>query len=198
MLNEELAAGAVAAALKDRGLAIDEVGMLAAGTTQGDLLVPGFASMVHGRLDERARWRCSPPAASARRAWPRFAAAARAIAAGDHDAAVVVGSELVSRSLRAPVEGKRNADAEFLRWTLSDGAGAVVLQNSAPPARASPAARLDPPGVLRPRAPGLHERGRLDPRPGRPGSTRSTPDVSAGPAASGRGHAARSVPNGGS
>ena len=33
-----------------RGLALDAVQMLATGTTQGDVLVPGFASMVHGRL----------------------------------------------------------------------------------------------------------------------------------------------------
>src|SRR5215469_3518116 len=50
MLNEELAAEAARRALKDRGLAPEQVSMLATGTTQGDLLVPGFASMVHGRL----------------------------------------------------------------------------------------------------------------------------------------------------
>ena len=50
MLNEELAAEAARRALADRGLGPHQVGMLATGTTQGDLLVPGFASMVHGRL----------------------------------------------------------------------------------------------------------------------------------------------------
>src|ERR1700677_3566349 len=50
MLNEELAARAVQRALQDRGLRSRQVGMLATGTTQGDLRVPGFASMVHGRL----------------------------------------------------------------------------------------------------------------------------------------------------
>src|SRR5262249_42309055 len=50
MLNEELAAEAARLALKDRGLGPAAVRMLATGTTQGDLLVPGFASMVHGRL----------------------------------------------------------------------------------------------------------------------------------------------------
>jgi hypothetical protein len=49
-LNEELAATAARRALADRGLAPSAVRMLAAGTTQGDVLVPGFASMVHGRL----------------------------------------------------------------------------------------------------------------------------------------------------
>src|ERR1700722_10569985 len=50
MLNEELAAEAALVALKDRGLSPRQVSMLAPGTTQGDVLVPGFASMVHGRL----------------------------------------------------------------------------------------------------------------------------------------------------
>src|SRR5579872_4714593 len=50
MLNEELAAQAVQSALADRGLTVSAVRMLATGTTQGDVLVPGFASMVHGRL----------------------------------------------------------------------------------------------------------------------------------------------------
>jgi 3-oxoacyl-[acyl-carrier-protein] synthase-3 len=51
-----------------------------------------------------------------------LAAAARAIEAGHHERAVVSGSERVSPTLVS------NAD-EFLRWTLSDGAGAVVLEN---------------------------------------------------------------------
>src|SRR5260370_37139850 len=50
MLNEELAAHAVSRALADRGLRPEPVRMLATGTTQGDCLVPGFSSMVHGRL----------------------------------------------------------------------------------------------------------------------------------------------------
>src|SRR5688572_14386696 len=43
MLNEELAARAVTEALKERGVTVDDIGMLATGTTQGDLIVPGFA-----------------------------------------------------------------------------------------------------------------------------------------------------------
>jgi 3-oxoacyl-[acyl-carrier-protein] synthase-3 len=61
-LNEDLAAQAIQAALKDRGIGLEGVGLLATGTTQGDLLVPGFASMVHGRLAQAwaapGRWRC--------------------------------------------------------------------------------------------------------------------------------------------
>src|SRR5260370_36803958 len=50
MLNEELAAHAISRALADRGHRLEAVRMLATGTTQGDCLVPGFSSMVHGRL----------------------------------------------------------------------------------------------------------------------------------------------------
>ncbi len=131
MLNEELAAAAVTLALKERGLAIDDVTMLATGTTQGDLIVPGFASMVHGRLGGGPMELLSAGGVCA-----SSMAALRAAVAGvrlaDHDVAVAVGSELVSRALRRSryrSAGNRvRFDAEFLRWTLSDGAGAVILE----------------------------------------------------------------------
>jgi 3-oxoacyl-[acyl-carrier-protein] synthase III len=123
-LNEDLAAHAVQAALKDRGIDLAEVGLLATGTTQGDLLVPGFASMVHGRLGGAPMEILSSGGVCAS-GMAALAAAVRALECGDHDRAVVVGSELVSRSSKNP---GRTADTEFLRWTLSDGAGAVVLE----------------------------------------------------------------------
>src|SRR5512145_2517605 len=46
-LNEELAVKAVHAALAQSELTLDDVEMLAVGTTQGDVPIPGFASMVH-------------------------------------------------------------------------------------------------------------------------------------------------------
>jgi 3-oxoacyl-[acyl-carrier-protein] synthase-3 len=129
MLNEELAAEAVRRALKDRDLPLESVRMLATGTTQGDLLVPGFASMVHGRLGgtELELLAAGGVCASSMAA---LAGAVRAVRLGEHDNAVVVGSELVSRSLRQSryTGARTNFDAEFLRWTLSDGAGAVVVE----------------------------------------------------------------------
>jgi 3-oxoacyl-[acyl-carrier-protein] synthase-3 len=139
MLNEELAARAVLAALSERGIALGDVGMLAAGTTQGDVLVPGFASMVHGRLGggpletlSAGGVCCSGMAA--------FKAAAASVRLGEHPVAVAVGSELASRSLKASrYEGgeRPGFDAEFLRWMLSDGAGAVVLEGAPRPAGVS-------------------------------------------------------------
>ena len=142
MLNEELAARAVTAALAERGITLADVGMLAAGTTQGDVLVPGFASMVHGRLGggpletlSTGGVCCSGMAA--------FKAAAASVRLGEHPVAVAVGSELVSRSLKASryAGPEPGFDAEFLRWMLSDGAGAVVLEGE--PRPAGPSLRVD-------------------------------------------------------
>jgi 3-oxoacyl-[acyl-carrier-protein] synthase-3 len=130
MLNEELAERAVRAALADRGLPPEAVGMLAAGTTQGDLLVPGFASMVHGRLGGgpaevlSAGGVCASGMAALR-------AVVSAVRLGEHRVGVVVGSELASRPSPASGDpgGREEApDVSFLRWTLSDGAGAVVVE----------------------------------------------------------------------
>ena len=128
MLNEELAAEAARRALADRGLGPHQVSMLATGTTQGDLLVPGFASMVHGRLGGgpmevlSASGVCASGMAALR-------AAVSAVRFGEHPVAVAVGSELVSRSLGVSAPDTPDTpDTSFLRWTLSDGAGAVVLE----------------------------------------------------------------------
>jgi 3-oxoacyl-[acyl-carrier-protein] synthase-3 len=142
MLNEELAAAAVHDALKQRGLTVADVSMLATGTTQGDLLVPGFASMVHGRLGGRPMELLSAAGVCAS-SMAALRGAASAIRLGEHDLAVAVGSELVSRSLRQSryAGARARFDAEFLRWTLSDGAGAVVLEPM--PRSDGPSLRLD-------------------------------------------------------
>lgn len=141
MLNEQLATEAVRRALADRALPAHQVGMIAAATTQGDLLVPGFASMVHGRLGGgpmevlSAGGVCASSVAA-------LTAAVRAVRAGEHRAAVAVASELASRSLRqSRYDDRPSFDVEFLRWTLSDGAGAVVVEPVPHPER--PSLRVD-------------------------------------------------------
>lgn len=153
-LNEELAAKAVLSALAQGGVALADVEMLAAGTTQGDVPIPGFASMVHGRLGGgpmeilTAGGVCCASMAA-------LAGAYRAVALRQRRNAVVVGSELVSRSLKgtrfrresaAPLaDGRldelrgsyRDFDADFLRWMLSDGAGSIVLESQPHPGRLS-------------------------------------------------------------
>jgi 3-oxoacyl-[acyl-carrier-protein] synthase-3 len=90
MLNEELAAQAAQRALKDRGLPPQAVGMLATGTTQGDLLVPGFASMVHGRLGGGPMELLSAAGVCAS-GMAAFKAAVSAVRLGEHPVAVAIG-----------------------------------------------------------------------------------------------------------
>ncbi len=133
MLNEELAACAVRNALDDRGLKPSDVRMLATGTTQGDLLIPGFASMVHGRLGGGPMELLSVAGVCAS-GMAALKAAVSAVRLGEHQVAVAVGSELVSRSLATAPDAPDAPDAMFLRWTLSDGAGAVVVEPEPAPA----------------------------------------------------------------
>ena len=137
MSNAEMAAEAI------RGLGdVGKVDSLAAATSRPDQLMPGHGVMVHGALG----WPrlevvslsgiCVAGAAAFKHAW-------LAVRAGDAQRAVAVASELASTGLHA-----RNFDAEaehkvkeleerpeiafekdFLRWMLSDGAGAVLLEN---------------------------------------------------------------------
>lgn len=141
-LNEELAAKALLAALDDRGLAPPDLRMLACATTQGDLLVPGFGSMVHGRLGGGPMHVLTATGVCASSLTALDAVVAK-IRLGDVTRAGVVGSELASRWLhqRRFTGIKDNLDAHFLRWMLSDGAGAVVVEFQPRPDR--PSLRVD-------------------------------------------------------
>ena len=124
MLNEELAAEAARRALADRGLEPRQVSMLATGTTQGDLLVPGFASMVHGRLGGGPMELLSAAGVCAS-GMAALKAAVSAVRLGEHPVAVAVGSELVSRR-SAPRAG--NAGHQLPALDAVRRRGAVVLE----------------------------------------------------------------------
>lgn len=155
-LNQDLAAAAVTDALTRRDLDLGEVGMLSVGTTMPDLLMPGFASMVHGRLAEDHPTTAPMEILSASGICASGAAALRqannAIRLGDHDRAVAVASELPSSMMKASRFQQESAastlrdsvpagfsyfNADFLRWMLSDGAGAVVIEHQPHPTELS-------------------------------------------------------------
>ncbi|MEQ9169086.1 MAG: beta-ketoacyl synthase N-terminal-like domain-containing protein, partial [Fulvivirga sp.] len=131
--NAQLAVHAVKDALQKSSLRSADVELLCTGTTQGDLPIPGFASMVHAGLDfnrcEIASFQsvCASGIMALKNAYSQ-------IKSNEKQNAVCVGSELASRmfkSSRFEAQGVASLpfDAEFLRWMLSDGAGAFVLQN---------------------------------------------------------------------
>jgi len=120
-------------ALEKSNLKAKDVELLCTGTTQGDLPIPGFASMVHAGLDfnrcEIASFQsvCASGVMALKNAFVQ-------IKCNEIENAVCVGSEFASRLFKASRFEAQQVkslpfDAEFLRWMLSDGAGAFVLQN---------------------------------------------------------------------
>jgi 3-oxoacyl-[acyl-carrier-protein] synthase-3 len=135
--NATMAANAIRTAVERASLDLQDIDFLAAATSQGDLPIPGFASMVHGELK-------SPPCEIATlhgvcaSGVMAFKSAMLQILNGDKRHAVVCASEFPSRlfkssrfeAQRAVREEGLSFDTEFLRWMLSDGAGAAVLSGS--------------------------------------------------------------------
>lgn len=135
--NSELAAAAVRDALTRAEIALGDVEMLAAATTFPDLLAPGFASMVHGEL---GGVRCEIASLHGICASGMMALKAvfSQIRGAEKQNGIACASEFASRGLKASsFESQSDVragkplpfSAEFLRWMLSDGAGAAVLQN---------------------------------------------------------------------
>lgn len=137
MSNAQMAATAI------KGLGeTGKVDSLAAATSCPDQIMPGHGVMVHGELG----WPrmevvslsgiCVAGAAAFKHAW-------LAVKAGDAQRAIAVASEMASlalhaRNFEAEAEHKLREleqrpeiafEKEFLRWMLSDGAGAVLLEN---------------------------------------------------------------------
>ncbi|MGE0423997.1 MAG: 3-oxoacyl-[acyl-carrier-protein] synthase III C-terminal domain-containing protein [Reyranellaceae bacterium] len=125
-----MAAEAARAALAAAEIDPQRIGFLAAASSQNDLLAPGIASSVHGELRTRpldiASFNsfCASGMMAMEAAWTR-------LLSGRDEAALVCASEFASRFLRAGYIGDAptTPDSEFLRWTLSDGAGAAVLES---------------------------------------------------------------------
>jgi 3-oxoacyl-[acyl-carrier-protein] synthase III len=141
--NASMAATAIVAAVDSSELTLRDITYLATSTTLGDMLLPGLASHVHAELKlgpiEIASFQsvCMSSLMALKSAYAQ-------VRIGEHRAAAVSGSEFASRYFRPGfyehVANGNGAvaeapfDAEFLRFTLSDGAGAVVLE-PAPNAR---------------------------------------------------------------
>lgn len=129
--NAEMAAKAGADCLAQSYLDKHQLGLLCAATSQGDLVLPGFASMVQAELAlsdveiHSSHGICSSSLMALKNAYLQ-------LLAGEHESAMVVASELTSRLFKASryeaADAQLDFNAEFLRWMLSDGAGALMLE----------------------------------------------------------------------
>lgn len=137
--NAQLAAEAVRGLARETGFHLTDIQCLCCGTTSPDLLFPGHGLMVLGELG-------LPPVEAVTTAgicisgMTAFKYACMNVAAGMSTNAVSVGSELSASFMRStffrPTDNpdtdlaRRPAlafDTDFLRWMLSDGAGAALL-----------------------------------------------------------------------
>ncbi len=135
--NAQMAAAAIEN-LEDAGFDINSAEVLACGTTTPDQLLPGHALMVHGETNLKPLEVVSI-AGICLSGLMALKYAYNAIKSGDIESAITTGSENVSASMRGrnfepEVQSKvemvrRNKELtfekDFLRWMLSDGAGAI-------------------------------------------------------------------------
>lgn len=143
--NAQLAAEAVRRLQPYSGFAPEAIELLCCGTSSPDQLMPGHASMVHGELGGgpcevvSTGGICISGMTSFKYAW-------MSVALGLTQNAVAVGSELASTYMRASLcngidpakvealeaQPTLSFDADFLRWMLSDGAGAAFFTSLRP------------------------------------------------------------------
>lgn len=140
--NSQMAATAVRDALAQAELDPKTIDLLACATTWPDLLVPGFASMVHGELPELAPVEATSHQGVCCAGVAALKYAAAQVQLGQKRRAIAVASELASRLFKhtrfeAETAHQTGAalpfDTEFLRWMLSDGAGACLVSDRPSP-----------------------------------------------------------------
>ena len=151
--NAQLTAEAIRQ-LCDDGFALSDIRCLVTGTSLPDQLIPNHAVMVHGEIGGpncevvATAGVCLSGLTALKYAW-------LAVRAGEHPNAVATGSEIASLLMRAQrfaPELDRQADAveahpelafekDFLRWMLSDAAGAFLVEKQ--PRERGPSLRID-------------------------------------------------------
>ncbi|WP_101927635.1 MULTISPECIES: StlD/DarB family beta-ketosynthase [Luteimonas] len=130
-----LAAAAIRDCIGDAPGALTDIDLLAAATSCGDLLLPGFANQVQAALAAPAMTTASHHGVCAS-GMAALQHAALALQHGAHRNALVTAAEFPSRLFKrsrfAPSGYNADFDAHFLRWMLSDGAGAWRLSRTLP------------------------------------------------------------------
>lgn len=133
--NAGMASKAISDALGGSSVSLTEIELLAVATTINDVIAPGIASQVHGLLQ-------NPPCEIASyhgicaSGMMAMKGAYQQVALGEKTNAIACASELPSRVLKSSrfkstsIDNDDNVALEmaFLRYMLSDGAGAAVLE----------------------------------------------------------------------
>ena len=139
--NADMAAEAVKN-LAGNGFDIQQLELLACGTSTPDQIIPSHASMVHGKLIKSREVEIASHSGVCCSGINALKYAYLAVRSGDKKNAVATGSERISTCLLSKnyeneclelknLEKSSGIDFEkdFLRWMLSDGAGAALISN---------------------------------------------------------------------
>lgn len=142
--NAEMAALAIRDLFKNNLAELGEVDLLSCATSSPDQLMPSHASMVHGNLPEAASIEVVSPSGVCCAGMHAFKYAYMSVKLGEKQKAVACASERLSTVLRADqfedevqqlVQLEKNPylafEKDFLRWMLSDGAGAFLVEPTA-------------------------------------------------------------------
>lgn len=127
--------------LENNHFSVNDIEVLSCGTSLPDQLLPSHASMVHGKLKNRTLEVISPSGVCCA-GMHALKYAYISVLSGQSKNAVSSGSEVISTLLRADKFNRevnctnhleKNPilafEKDFLRWMLSDGAGAALLEN---------------------------------------------------------------------
>lgn len=139
--NAELSANAIKG-LFDDTLTIDSLDILAVGTSSPEQIIPSHGSMVHGALGINKRVELISAMGTCCSSMQALKYAYMAIGAGMAETAVGCGSEKMSTWMHASrfepeaenlskleENGYIAFEKDFLRWMLSDGAAAALIQS---------------------------------------------------------------------
>lgn len=130
--SADMATKAIDDALSKVNKNINDVPFLSSGTVGADLAAPGFANLIQGQYKAAPMQTMSFQGICASGV-AAMKAAAQVIELGEFKSAVAVATEFPSRLFKASrfqkVEENIDFDSHFLRWMLSDGSGAVFLEN---------------------------------------------------------------------
>ncbi len=138
--NAEMCANAIRGLFDDE-ITIDSLDILAVGTSSPEQVIPSHGSMVHGALGINKRVELISAAGTCCSSVQAMKYAYMAIGAGMAETAAACGSEKMSTWMHASrfqpeadnlakleENGYIAFEKDFLRWMLSDGAAAVLLQ----------------------------------------------------------------------
>lgn len=143
--NAQMTANAVRGLFENKS-DIESIDLLACGTSSPDQLMPSHAVMTHGELKETKNIEVVSPAGVCASGMHALKYAFMSLKLGDKKKAVATGSERLGITMTSSkfeeevqklIELEENPyigfEKDFLRWMLSDGAGALLLETEKNP-----------------------------------------------------------------